>query len=99
MPQGGNAGLVGDAIAGGEQPAVILNLSRMNRIRDVDTGNNSLTAEAGCILATVRETADAHQRQFPLLLGGAGSCEIGGLITTNAGGCCATATCANWCWG
>lgn len=92
VPQGGNTGLTGGAVAsgsggaGGDRPAVLLNLSRLNRIREVDARNNSLTAEAGCILAHVREAADAHQRQFPLLLGSVGSCEIGGLVSTNAGG-------------
>ncbi|SDH83662.1 FAD-binding oxidoreductase [Variovorax sp. OV700] len=86
VPQGGNTGLTGGAVAGAERPAVILNLSRMNRIRDIDATNNSLTAEAGCILANVREAADERQRQFPLLLGSVGSCEIGGLVSTNAGG-------------
>lgn len=86
VPQGGNTGLTGGAIAPPERPAVLLNLSRMNRIREIDAGNNSLTAEAGCILANVREAADAAQRQFPMLLGSVGSCQVGGLVSTNAGG-------------
>lgn len=86
VPQGGNTGLTGGAVAGAERPTVILNLSRLNRIREVDAGNNSLTVEAGCILANVREVAAQCQRQFPLLLGSVGSCEIGGLVSTNAGG-------------
>jgi FAD/FMN-containing dehydrogenase len=86
VPQGGNTGLTGGAVAVGEGAAVIVNLSRLNRIRDIDVRNNSMTVEAGCILANVREAADAQQRQFPLLLGSVGSCEIGGLVSTNAGG-------------
>lgn len=86
VPQGGNTGLTGGAIASGDSPAILLNLSRMNRIREIDAANNSLTAEAGCILANVREAANGEQRQFPLLLGSVGSCEIGGLVSTNAGG-------------
>jgi FAD/FMN-containing dehydrogenase len=86
VPQGGNTGLVGGAVAPADRPAVLLNLSRLNRIREVDVRNNSLVAEAGCILAHVREAADQHERQFPLLLGSVGSCEIGGLVSTNAGG-------------
>jgi len=86
VPQGGNTGLTGGAVAEPGRPAVILNLSRMNRIREIDVGNNSLTAEAGCILAHVREAAAENRRQFPLLLGSVGSCEIGGLVSTNAGG-------------
>src|SRR5690606_14065937 len=45
-----------------------------------------MVVEAGCILANMRELAETHQRQFPLLLGSVGSCEIGGLVSTNAGG-------------
>jgi len=86
VPQGGNTGLTGGAVAPGDRAAVIVNLSRLNRIREIDASNNSLTAEAGCILARVREAAEEHQRQFPLLLGSVGSCEIGGLVSTNAGG-------------
>ena len=86
VPQGGNTGLTGGAVAPADRPAVILNLSRMNRIRQLDARNNSLTAEAGCILANVREAAEGAERQFPLLLGSVGSCEIGGLVSTNAGG-------------
>jgi len=86
VPQGGNTGLVGGAVAGAERPSVILNLSRLNRIREIDAQSNSLTVEAGCILANVREAAEENQRQFPMLLGSVGSCEIGGLVSTNAGG-------------
>lgn len=86
VPQGGNTGLVGGAVAPTDRAAILLNLSRMNRIREVDASNNSLVAEAGCILANVREMADQQQRQFPMLLGSVGSCEIGGLVSTNAGG-------------
>lgn len=86
VPQGGNTGLTGGAVASGARPSVILNLSRLNRIREIDTGNNSMTVEAGCILANVREAAAEAGRQFPLLLGSVGSCEVGGLVSTNAGG-------------
>lgn len=90
VPQGGNTGLTGGAVAGctpnDPRPAVLLNLSRMNGIRDIDLGNNTMTVDAGCILANVREAAEAQRRQFPMLLGSVGSCEIGGLVSTNAGG-------------
>ena len=86
VPQGGNTGLTGGAVAEEGRPTVILNLSRMNRIREIDAANNSLTAEAGCILAHVREEAENQHRLFPMLLGSVGSCEIGGLVSTNAGG-------------
>jgi FAD/FMN-containing dehydrogenase len=86
VPQAGNTGLTGGAVPPGDRPAVILNISRLNRIRDVDPLNNSLVAEAGCILANVRTVAEEHKRLFPMLLGSVGSCEIGGLVSTNAGG-------------
>ncbi len=86
VPQGGNTGLTGGAIADSDRPSVLLNVSRLNKIRDVDARNNSMTVESGCILANVRDAADAENRLFPLLLGSVGSCEIGGLVSTNAGG-------------
>lgn len=86
VPQGGNTSMCGGAVpdASGEQ--VILNLSRMNRVVDVDAGNFSMTVEAGCLLATAQEAARAAGRYFPLSLGAEGSCQIGGNIATNAGG-------------
>ncbi|HOU66337.1 MAG TPA: FAD-binding oxidoreductase, partial [Thermomonas sp.] len=86
VPQGGNTGLTGGAVAASDRSAVILNLSRLNQIREIDGRNNTLTAGAGAILAHVREAAEQHQRQFPMLLGSVGSCQIGGLVSTNAGG-------------
>ncbi len=86
VPQGGNTGLTGGAIADVQRPSVLVNLSRMNRVREVDSANNSLVAEAGCILEHVRAAAQEHDRLFPMLLGSVGSCEIGGLVSTNAGG-------------
>lgn len=86
VPQGGNTGLTGGAIAPSDRPAVLMNLSRLNRIRAFDASNHSITVEAGCILAHVRSHAEEHRRLFPMLLGSVGSCEIGGLVSTNAGG-------------
>ena len=86
VPQGGNTGVVGGAIARGDRPSILLNLSRMNRIREVDARNDSMVVEAGCILENVRTAAEDHDRLFPMLLGSVGSCEIGGLVSTNAGG-------------
>ena len=86
VPQGGNTGMCGGAVpdASGEQ--VILNLSRMNRVLDVDADNFSMTVEAGCLLATAQEAARGAGRYFPLSLGAEGSCQVGGNIATNAGG-------------
>ncbi len=82
-PQGGNTGLVNGGIPHGE---VCLSMQRMNTIRSVDPDNNSMVAEAGCVLTSVHEKADANKRFFPLHLGSQGSATIGGLIGTNAGG-------------
>ncbi len=83
VPQGGNTGLTG---AGVPQGGIVLSLSRMNQILDVDPVNYTLTAQAGCILAAVQEAAEEHDRLFPLSLGSEGSCQIGGNLSTNAGG-------------
>ena len=83
VPQGGNTGLVGGSVANG---GVLLNLGRMNRVREIDVRNDTLTAEAGCVLANLQREADEHDRLFPLSLGAEGSCQIGGNLATNAGG-------------
>jgi FAD/FMN-containing dehydrogenase len=86
VPQGGNTGVCGGAIpdAGGRE--VIVSLARMNRIRGLDAANNTIAVEAGCILAEVNRAAEAAGRLFPMDLGSEGSCQIGGTISTNAGG-------------
>jgi len=81
--QGGNTGLVGGQIPDGE---VLVSLKRMNRIRAVDADNDSLVAEAGCVLTSVQQAAADSDRLFPLSLASEGSATIGGLISTNAGG-------------
>ena len=86
VPQGGNTGLVGGATADASATQLVLNLSRMNRIRGIDAGNNTLTAEAGCVLAAVQAAAASADRLFPLSLASEGSCELGGNLSTNAGG-------------
>lgn len=88
VPQGGNTGLVGGGIphSTGERPEILVSARRLNRIRDVDAVNFSLTAEAGCTLASVQMAAAAAGRLFPLSLGSEGSCQLGGNISTNAGG-------------
>lgn len=86
VPQGGNTGLVGGQIpfeTGGE---VVLNLSRLNQIRSVDPTANALVAEAGVTLARIQDEADEHDRLFPLSLASEGTCQIGGNLSTNAGG-------------
>jgi FAD/FMN-containing dehydrogenase len=86
VPQGGNTGLVGGSVPTGRQREIVLSLGRMNRIRDVDALNDAITVEAGCVLAEVQRAADAAGRLFPLSLAAEGSCQIGGNLSTNAGG-------------
>src|SRR5688572_30722592 len=83
VPQGGNTGLVGGSVPTGARRELVLALGRMNRIRSLDRLNDTATVEAGCVLAAVQ--ADAG-RLFPLSLAAEGSCQIGGNLSTNAGG-------------
>jgi D-lactate dehydrogenase (cytochrome) len=84
VPMGGNTGLCGGAVSHAGQ--IILSTGRLNKVRNIDPENNSITVEAGCILADVQNTAAEHQRLFPLSLGAEGSCQVGGNLATNAGG-------------
>lgn len=86
VPQGGNTGLVGGATPDDSGRALIVGLRRLRRIREVDAGNNTLTVDAGCLLAEVQAAAEAAGRLFPLSLAAEGSCTIGGNLATNAGG-------------
>ncbi len=86
IPQGGNTGLVAGGIPVEDGRAVVVNLSRMNRIRSLDPVNDTMTVEAGCVLQAVQEGAEEADRLFPLSLGAEGSCQIGGNLSTNAGG-------------
>jgi len=86
VPQGGNTGLVGGSVPSGSGREVVLALARMNRIRALDALNDTVTTEAGCVLAAVQRAADDAGRLFPLSLAAEGSCQIGGNLSTNAGG-------------
>ena len=86
VPQGGNTGLCGGATPDKRGNAVVLSLARLQKVRALDTLNNTITLEAGCILQTVQEAARAANRLFPLSLAAQGSCTIGGNLSTNAGG-------------
>ena len=87
VPQGGNTSLSGGSVPLPQGQQIVLNLSRMNKIYALDTVNYTLTVEAGCTLAKVREAAEQANRLFPLgLTAIAAQCEIGGNISTNAGG-------------
>ena len=87
VPQGGNTSLCEGAVprADGE-PAVVISLARMRRIRSIDVANNSMVVDAGCVLASIQAAAAAEGRLYPVSLGAEGSCQIGGNIATNAGG-------------
>jgi D-lactate dehydrogenase (cytochrome) len=86
VPHGGNTGYCGGATPDESADQVVICLRRLNRIRSVDPLNYSLVAEAGCILADVQRAADDIERFFPLSLGSEGTCQIGGNLSTNAGG-------------
>ena len=86
VPQGGNSGMSGGATPDESGEAIILSLRRMDTVRAFDVEARQITCEAGVILQTLHETAEAHNLRFPLTLGGKGSATIGGLISTNAGG-------------
>jgi FAD/FMN-containing dehydrogenase len=86
VPQGGNTGLCGGSVPAGTRPQIVLSLSRLNRIRELDALNDTITVEAGCVLAAVQQAAADAGRFFPLSLAAEGSCQIGGNLSTNAGG-------------
>ncbi|MDX1512374.1 MAG: FAD-binding oxidoreductase [Gammaproteobacteria bacterium] len=86
VPQGGNTGLCGGSVPDESGSQILLSLSRMRKIREVDAVNYTLTAEAGCVLADIQAAAREAGRLFPLSLAAEGSCQIGGNLSTNAGG-------------
>ncbi len=85
VPQGGNTGLVGASVPGPEG-GILLSTARLNRIRALDAANFTATAEAGVVLADLQAAAAAADRLFPLSIGAEGTCQVGGLVSTNAGG-------------
>jgi len=86
VPQGGNTGLVGGGVPDTGGREIVLSLSRLNRIREVDPLSNTITAEAGVVLKVLQDAAAAVDRLFPLSLASEGSCQIGGNLSSNAGG-------------
>jgi FAD/FMN-containing dehydrogenase len=86
VPQGGNTGLSGAATPDATGDAVVLSLERMHAIRSIDPLGNTVVAEAGCILAHLQNAAADVGRLFPVSLGSEGSCRVGGIVATNAGG-------------
>ena len=86
VPQGGNTSMSGGATPDMSGRTVVLSLTRMNSIRNIDTVGNTITVDAGVVLAKVQQAAQAAGRFFPLSLGAEGSCTIGGNLAANAGG-------------
>src|SRR5437868_1484303 len=86
VPQGGNTGMAAGATPPADGSAILLSLRRMNRIRSISAENRLAIAEAGVVLATLHDAAHEVGMRFPLTLGARGSCTIGGLTSTNAGG-------------
>ncbi len=86
VPQGGNTGLVGASVPDDSGTQVVLHLGHLNRVREIDAANLTMTVEAGCLLQAVQEAAAAKGLLFPLSLAAEGSCTIGGNLATNAGG-------------
>ncbi|MGX7951791.1 FAD-binding oxidoreductase [Tsuneonella sp. HG249] len=86
VPQGGNSGMCGGATPDEEGGAILLSLRRMNAVRSFVSEARQVVCEAGVVLQTLHETAQAEGLRFPLTLGGKGSATVGGLVSTNAGG-------------
>jgi FAD/FMN-containing dehydrogenase len=86
VPQGGNTGYCGGATPDESGRQVVVSLAHLNRIRRLDALDYSIVAEAGCVLAQIQRAADEAQRYFPLSLGSEGTCQLGGNLSTNAGG-------------
>ncbi|HVY19907.1 MAG TPA: FAD-binding oxidoreductase [Bauldia sp.] len=86
VPQGGNTGVVGGQSPSAAGNEIVVSLSRLNKVRAVDPANNTMTVDAGVTLAAAQAAAEAADRLFPLSLASEGSCQIGGNISTNAGG-------------
>jgi FAD/FMN-containing dehydrogenase len=86
VPHGGNTSYCGGATPHEHGGEIVLSLRRMSRLRELEADNFSMVVEAGCLLAEVQAAAEAADRFFPLALGSAGSCQIGGNLSTNAGG-------------
>src|SRR5436305_2815493 len=86
VPQGGNTGLVGGQIPHESGDEIVLSLTRLTAIREVDVSSNTMIVEAGVTLLRAQEEAENVDRLFPLSLASEGSCTIGGNLSTNAGG-------------
>ena len=87
VPAGGRTGLSGGAVPSANgPPSVVLSLERMNRVRAIDTRDFSIVAEAGCVVQSIQQAASDVGRLFPIQWGAQGTAQIGGMLSTNAGG-------------
>jgi FAD/FMN-containing dehydrogenase len=86
VPQGGNTGLVLGSVPDTSATAIVLSLARMHQVRAIDVANQTITVDAGCVLAAIQAAAEANGCLFPLSLAAEGTCTIGGNLSTNAGG-------------
>lgn len=86
VPQGGNTSMVFGSVPHAGEQGLVLSLARMNAIREMDRSGSVAVVEAGCVLAALHDATGATDRQFPLHLGAEGTAQIGGLISSNAGG-------------
>jgi len=86
VPQGGNTGLVGGALPDASGKQIVLGLDRLNKILHIDSAGKTMTVESGVLLAVVHQAAQENGLEFPLNMGSEGSCTIGGMLSTNAGG-------------
>ena len=86
VPQGGNTSYCGAATPRAAGSEIVVSLRRMRKIRSIDPLDDSMTAEAGCVLAELQAAAAAANRLLPMSLGSEGSCTLGGIVSTNAGG-------------
>jgi FAD/FMN-containing dehydrogenase len=86
VPHGGNTGYCGGATPDESGSQIVLSLRRLNRVRRIDVDDYSMVVEAGCTLAEAQAAAQSKDRLFPLSLGSQGTAQIGGNLSTNAGG-------------
>jgi FAD/FMN-containing dehydrogenase len=86
VPQGGNTGLVAGGVPVAGRQQIVLSLKRMNKIRAIDTVGSHIIVEAGVTLLEVQQAAAGESKMFPVSLGAEGTAQIGGVISTNAGG-------------
>ncbi len=86
VPQGGHTGHMGGGVPLADTPSIVVSTARMNKVLDIDLAGNTISVQAGVILETLQNIAADNDRLFPLALGAQGSCQIGGNISTNAGG-------------